>query len=85
MAKPSTLPEWDITGVNAVEPDTPHKEQGWLAPGGIPEKPPFQTFNHWMNAVWKWIKEFSQQGIVEWDGGTTYEIDDITKGSDGLL
>lgn len=85
MAKPSTLPEWDTTGVNAIEPDATHKAEGWLAPGGVPEKPPFQTFNHWMNAVWKWIKEFAQQGIVEWDGATTYQIDDIAKGSDGLL
>lgn len=85
MAKPSTLPEWDTTGVNAIEPDATHKAEGWIAPGGVPEKPPFQTFNHWMNAVWKWIKEFAQQGIVEWDGTTTYQIDDIAKGSDGLL
>ena len=85
MAKPSKLPEWDSTGINSVEPDATHKAEGWLAPGGIPEKPPFQTFNHWMNAVWKWIKEFNRQGIVEWDGTTVYEIDDYSKGSNGLL
>jgi hypothetical protein len=85
MAKPSKLPAWDTTEVNSVEPDTTHQDEGWLAPGGIPEKPPFQTFNHWMNTVWKWIKEFNRQGIVEWDGVTTYQIDDITKGSDGFL
>ena len=85
MAKPSKLPTWDETEVNLVEPDITHQDEGWLAPGGIPEKPPFQTFNHWMNAVWKWLKEFNQQGVVEWDGITTYQINDITKGSDGRL
>lgn len=85
MAKPSKLPDWDTTEVNSTEPDTTHKEQGWLAPGGIPEKPPFQTFNYWMNLAWKWIKEFNKQGIVGWDGTTVYDIDDITKGSDSLL
>ena len=85
MAKPSKLPAWDTTEVNSVEPDTTHQDEGWLAPGGIPEKPPFQTFNHWMNAVWKWIKEFNRQGIVEWDGTTTYDINDVSKGSDGRI
>ena len=85
MAKPSKLPSWDTTEVNSTEPDSTHQDEGWLAPGGIPEKPPFQTFNHWMNAVWKWLKEFNKQGIVEWDGITIYGIDDITKGSDGFL
>jgi hypothetical protein len=85
MAKPSKLPAWDTTEVNSVEPDTTHQDEGWLAPGGVPEKPPFQTFNHWMNAVWKWIKEFNKQGIVEWDGVTTYDINNTTKGSNGII
>lgn len=85
MAKPAKLPDWNTTEVNSTEPDITHKEQGWLAPGGVPEKPPFQTFNYWMNIVWKWIKSFNQQGVVEWDGITTYDINDVTKGSDGRL
>ena len=85
MAKPSKLPSWDTTEVNSTEPDPTHQDEGWLAPGGIPEKPPFQTFNHWMNAVWKWLKEFNKQGVVEWDAITSYDTDDISKGSDGKL
>lgn len=85
MAKPSKLPAWDTTEVNSVEPDSTHQDEGWLAPGGVPEKPPFQTFNHWMNAAWKWLKEFNKQGIVEWDAVTVYDTDDISKGSDGDL
>jgi hypothetical protein len=38
-----------------------------------------------MNATWKWLKEFNKQGVVEWDGITSYDIDDITKGSNGFL
>lgn len=60
MQRPSVIPEWDTTKVNIVEPDSTHKAQGWLAPGGIPEKPPFQTFNHWQNNVYEWINVFSE-------------------------
>ena len=38
MAIPATLPKWDDTEVNSVAPDTTHEDEGWLAPGGIPEK-----------------------------------------------
>ena len=56
MTKPASLPEWDTNELNSVEPDQDHKDEGWLAPGGIPEKPPFQTFNHWQNNVYKWLE-----------------------------
>jgi len=59
MTKPTSLPEWDTTEVNIIEADATHKEQGWIAPGGIPEKPPFQTFNWWMNLVFKWLSWFN--------------------------
>ena len=58
MAIPNKLPEWDKTEFNIVEVDDEHKEKGWLAPGGIPEKPPFQSFNWWQNLVYKWILRF---------------------------
>lgn len=64
MSKPTSLPAWDTTKVNAIAPDATHEAQGWLAPGGVPEKPPFQTFNHWQNNVYDWTKY-----IVEEMGG----------------
>jgi len=66
MAIPTGLPQWDETEVNAVEPDTDHKQEGWLAPGGIPEKPPFETFNYWMNNAYKWIKYFTEEARRLW-------------------
>lgn len=54
-AKPADLPEWDTTEVNVVEPSQANKDEGWLAPGGIPEKPSFEYFNYWQNLVYKWI------------------------------
>lgn len=60
MSIPNKLPEWDITEVNSVEVDQQHKDEGWLAPAGVPEKPPFQTFNWWQNLVYKWIKYFNE-------------------------
>lgn len=63
MGKPASLPEWDTTQVNSIEPDAIHKAQGWLAPGGVPEKPPFQTFNFWQNLVYKWTNYFTELNI----------------------
>lgn len=86
MAKPTKLPEWDNTETNSIEPDTDHKNQGWLSPGGIPEKPPFQTFNFWQNSVWKWLKEINTKGVLQYDPVTDYIADaSYVVGSDGKL
>jgi len=60
MAIPVKLPEWDTTQVNIVEVDQQHKDEGWISPGGVPEKPPFQSFNWWQNLVYQWIKYFKE-------------------------
>jgi hypothetical protein len=86
MAKPLKLPEWDTTQVNSIEPDQPHKDEGWLAPGGVPEKPPFQTFNYWQNEVYRWINEINITGILIYDAFTNYIADaSYVVGSDGNL
>ena len=53
--KPTTLTPWDSTQVNAVVPDATHQSEGWLEPAGVPEKPPFQTFNYMMNQYYLWM------------------------------
>jgi len=58
MAIPTKIPEWDTTQVNSVEVDQQHKDEGWLAPAGVPEKPPFQSFNWWQNLVYQWVLRF---------------------------
>lgn len=86
MAKPTVLPEWDETEVNSVEPDATHKAEGWLAPAGVPEKPPYQSFNFWQNSVWKWLNEINIKGILGYDALTDYIADlSYTIGSDGNL
>ena len=85
MAKPSVLPIWDTAQSNSVEPDAAHKLDGWMIVGGVPEKPPLQSFNFWQNNTYLWIKSFNEQGIVEWDAATPYLVDYITKGSNGKL
>ncbi len=79
MAKPSSLPEWDTTQVNSIPPDATHKNEGWLAPGGVPEKPPFQTFNHWQNEVYRWVKYFERYypSIASMKTDTTLEIGNV--------
>jgi len=86
MAKPTILPEWDETEVNSVEPDATHKSEGWLAPAGVPEKPPYQSFNFWQNSVWKWLNEINIKGLLGYDALTDYIADfSYTIGSDGNL
>ncbi len=59
MAKPTTLIPWDDNLTNIVIPDTNHQDDGWLAPGGVPEKPPYQYFNHQMNQTTRWLEALS--------------------------
>jgi len=54
MAKPTTIPDW-ISDDDAAKIDTPSaskQAEGWLSG----EKPPFQYFNWFWNAISKWIK-----------------------------
>lgn len=84
MTKPTTLPIWDTDETNSIEPDSAHKIDGWLSPGGLPEKPPFQTFNFWQNAVWKWLNEINIKGILGYDALTDYIADlSYVVGNDG--
>lgn len=84
MAKPTILPIWNTDETNSIEPDAAHKLDGWLAPGGIPEKPPFQSFNFWQNAVWKWLNEINIKGILGYDALTDYLANlSYVVGSDG--
>jgi len=82
MPKPVALPIWDRNEVNVIEPDTPHKNEGWLAPGGIPEKPPFQFFNHWQNNVYKWIQYFNEGGVPTYDTDSDYVPGSVVIGGD---
>lgn len=86
MAKPNKLPEWDTTEVNAIEPDQTHKDEGWIAPGGVPEKPPYQTFNYWQNEVYKWLKEINTKGVLGYTDDVDYVANEsYSVGSDGFL
>ena len=86
MTKPIIIPEWDITEVNSIEPDSTHKQQGWIAPGGVPEKPAYQTHNHWQNNVYKWVNELNIKGMLEYDALTDYVATfSYVVGSDGIM
>lgn len=68
---PTSLPIWATTaGVNdLIEPLTAKKESGWAKVGGIPEKPPYQTFNWWQNLSYQWTAYFSV--LIAGDGTYT--------------
>lgn len=86
MAKPLRLPIWNINETNNIEPDTAHKNDGWLAPAGVPEKPAFQYFNDYMNLVYKWIREINTKGVIQYDTTTDYiALFSYCVGSDGEL
>lgn len=55
MSEPTNLPEWDTTETDTTDPGASRKLSGWVVTDGVPEKPSFRIFNHWMNNVYKWI------------------------------
>jgi len=62
MAAPSSLPVWCTTPAVATDKDAPDaakKATGFKRIGGVPEKPPFQDFNWYMNLVYQWVLYFS--------------------------
>ena len=81
--KPLILPAWDTNLTNVVPVTAAHILDGWLAPGGVPEKPTFQEFNDWQNFVYRWIKSFNEYGVTNYDALlTNYVVGALTLGSD---
>jgi len=74
MAQPTKYPLWDTNQTATSDPGSAREADGWQAPAGVPEKPPYQTFNHWMNNVYLWLKYFNEQGVADWDAAITYAI-----------
>lgn len=85
MAQPTKYPLWDTNQTATSDPGAARESDGWQAAAGIPEKPPYQTFNHWMNNAYLWIKYINEQGIAEWDTTITYAIGAYVIASDNLL
>lgn len=86
MAKPTIIPTWDTDETNVTEPDAAHKLDGWLAPAGVPEKPPFQYYNFWQHNVYTWLNEINIKGILGYDAITDYVASlSYAVGSDGIL
>jgi len=75
MAKPTTIPDW-ISDDDAAKIDTPSaskQAEGWLSG----EKPPFQYFNWFWNAISKWIQWFDAR-TPDWN----IVIDEVVNGGD---
>jgi len=85
MTKPTKLPTWDSNQTRSTEPSASHQSDGWLVTGSIPEKPPLDYFNYWMNLVFLWIAEINTVGVLEWDSSTTYGVASYVLASDGSL
>lgn len=86
MAKPTVLPLWDETEVNSTDPGSTREQQGWLIPGGVPEKPAAEHFNFWQNLVWKWINEINIKGLLGYDALTDYIAgESFIVASDGFI
>lgn len=73
MAQPSNYPEWATapSGGDVVEPIPSKKASGWRKVAGVPEKPPYQQFNWWMNNTYLWIKHLKEEA-VSYDGLKTF-------------
>lgn len=85
MAQPTKYPLWDTNQTAMSDPGSAREADGWNAPAGVPEKPPYQTFNHWMNNVYLWFKYLNEQGVAEWDTTITYAIGAYVVASDKKL
>lgn len=85
MAKPTLLPIWNENETNNTVPDSTRQNDGWIISGGVPQKPQLEYMNWYQWNVYKWVEQFNQQGVVEWDATTTYQSGDLTKGSNGYI
>lgn len=65
--RPSVFPEWATspTSGDVVEPSAGQKSAGWHIVSGQPQKPPYQTFNWWMQTVSKWIEH--NDDLIRWN------------------
>jgi len=72
MPKPTVLPLWDTAEERVLEPSITQKTTGWVYSGSIFEKPDAETFNHWMNNVYRWLKYFDEE-VVPSSPIATYE------------
>jgi hypothetical protein len=83
--KPTADITWGsaIAGGDIAEPPSGTQEAGWQKVGSplVPQKPPYQWWNYWMNGVWEWIMGYLvpvtdyllQKGNQ--DGGTDGGVD----------
>lgn len=83
-SKPNLTRTWaaGAPANNVVDPDTttPGKfDAGWLA-----EVPPFEHFNFLQKLFTQGLAHNNEQGINIWDIDTTYPLDGLTKGSNGV-
>lgn len=85
MTQPTKYPLWDANQTAISDPGISREADGWSAPAGVPEKPPYQVFNHWQNNVYLWLKYLNEQGIAEWDTTITYDISAYVIATDGKL
>lgn len=85
MTQPTKYPLWDTNQTATSDPGSSRESDGWQAPAGVPEKPPYQTFNHWMNNVYQWIAYTNEQGVAEWDTTITYAIGAYVVATDNKL
>lgn len=83
--KPTIFPEWDNNGTNMAEPDVTRKADGWLVPGGVPEKPPVEYDNFMKRNSSDWINAINESGILLHDLVTTYPDKALVMGSNGVI
>ena len=83
--KPDLTRVWasGAPGANIEDPDVtvPGKfDAGWVA-----EIPPFENFNFLQQLFTQGLAHNNEEGINVWDTNTTYPIDGLAKGSDGVI
>lgn len=79
MARQNIANIWASSGAS-TNPGASKTNLGWIA-----EIPTFQNFNWWMNRVDQMLEHLEKNGVAAWSASTTYLVDGLALGSDGVL
>lgn len=85
LIKPPVVQIWgdsNQTSADMVKPTDAQILAGWPLSSTPPSR---QRWNWILNFCANGIRYFSRRGIADYDGAETYQLGDVTRGSDGLI
>ena len=68
---------------NVEDPDV--TSPGKFSAGWAAEVPTYQNFNYLQRLMTQGLAHINETGISDWDPNTKYQVNGLSKGSDGLI